>query len=364
MRTWKRFKPSRAQLLSGALILSAAMLAYAVPNVFTAGTTVSAAQMNANFADVEARIAALEARLASVSNVTVNGQPTVRFSGVNVQVVNGMNATNTANGTGNLIVGYDEADTSGATRCTIGTNPTTGTIVVDGPTCTAAGGDFTGVGFKTGSHYVVLGSENNYSRWGGLLAGFQNTGNYDYAVVSGGSNNIASGLYAGVSGGYDNWASGPQASVSGGGRNRAPGAQASVSGGYGLIASGSYASAHGGINNTASGAYASITGGFANTASGTYASVSGGNGNTASGPQSSVSGGNLNVASGTVASVSGGASNTASGVSASVSGGNGNTASGGSNSVSGGSGCNFGAAVGNKWVVGTPAGGCSATLGN
>ncbi len=53
MRILNRFKLSRAQLVSGALILSAAMLAYAVPNVFTAGTPISAAQMNANFVALE-----------------------------------------------------------------------------------------------------------------------------------------------------------------------------------------------------------------------------------------------------------------------------------------------------------------------
>lgn len=53
MRILKSFKPSRAQLVSGSLILSAAMLAYAVPNVFTAGTPISAAQMNANFVALE-----------------------------------------------------------------------------------------------------------------------------------------------------------------------------------------------------------------------------------------------------------------------------------------------------------------------
>ena len=44
----------------------------------------------------------------------------MRFTGVNVQVVNGAGSTATANGTGNLIVGYDETDTSLASRCTLG----------------------------------------------------------------------------------------------------------------------------------------------------------------------------------------------------------------------------------------------------
>lgn len=66
----ERFKPSRAQFLSGALIFSAAMLAFAaVPNVFTSGTTISSTAVNANFSVQEARIVALEAKLPSVTSV-------------------------------------------------------------------------------------------------------------------------------------------------------------------------------------------------------------------------------------------------------------------------------------------------------
>ena len=62
LETLKRLKPSRAQLIGGSLILSAGMLALAaVPNTFTSGTTISAAQMNANFADADTRITTLEA---------------------------------------------------------------------------------------------------------------------------------------------------------------------------------------------------------------------------------------------------------------------------------------------------------------
>src|SRR5580658_5126953 len=38
----------------------------------------------------------------------IDGKPTVQFSGVNVQVVNGEGKTNLVNGEGNLMVGYDE----------------------------------------------------------------------------------------------------------------------------------------------------------------------------------------------------------------------------------------------------------------
>jgi len=300
-----RFIPSQAQVVSAALIFSGALVAYAVPNVFTAGSTLSAAQMNANFDALEASIAtlqgqlttaqtnitALQAKLAHVTAVTVNGYPTVRFSGVNVQVVNGQGTTATANGTGNLIVGYNENYTSNVGRCTVGTNPSSGANVNNPADCTTAGGSWSTTGFKTGSHYLVLGSENNYSRWGGIIAGFQNFSNYDFASVSGGSLNTASGQFASVSGGRDNTAGGHSASVSGGYTNVARANYASVSGGSLNFAIAESASVSGGTNNSASGLNASITGGSANGASGSYASVHGGYNNAANASYSGVSGG-------------------------------------------------------------------------
>lgn len=331
--------------------------------VFAAGTRAVAAEVNGNFDalkgavnDNDARIAALEAlvqslqatvetqastigeletKLAHVSMVTHNGQPTMRFSGINVQIVNGLGVTDSVNGTGNLIVGYDEADESSIFRCTIGWNDVTQAPVMDQTTCAEAGGTWTNAGFKDGSHYIVAGTQNNYSRFGGVVLGYGNTGNYDYANVTAGYQNIASGPSAAVSGGYRNTASGRFASVSGGGSGAATNTWASVSGGSSGVASGTYASVSGGSRNIASGNSASVSGGMQNEASSDDASVSGGSGN---------------IASGSVSSVSGGRDNTARGV---------------FSSVSGGYGCiqepsNY------KWSVGqaNSTGGCHATLGN
>ncbi len=298
LKSLNRCKPSRAQLVAGALILSAGALAYAVPNVFTSGTTISASQMNANFAALESQIATLQSQVSNLVAInqylslqTVNGQPTVRFTGVNVQVVNGQGSTATANGTGNLIVGYDEAYSWGQYRCTLGRNPLTGAVVIDQATCTNAGGTWTNTGFKTGSHYFITGSGNNYSRWGGVVFGAQNTSNFDFASVSGGTGNTASGAGASVSGGEFNNASGTNASVSGGYFNTANGLSANVNGGGNNTASGSFASVSGGAYNIASGGSANVSGGYSNTTSGNSASVSGGSHNTASGTYAHVSGG-------------------------------------------------------------------------
>jgi hypothetical protein len=221
----------------------------------------------------QAKIDALEIKTASMSVETVDGQPTVRFSNVNVQVVDGSGDTDGAvNGRGNLIVGYNE--NSSDTR--------------------------------TGSHNLIVGDRHSYTSFGGVVFG---------------SNNTISGTYASVTGGVGNTASGGSASVSGGNGNTASGGYASVSGGAANTASGSTASVSGGGNNTASGSSASVSGGFSNLSSSGSASVSGGVGNTASGGSASVSGGVGNTASGGSASVSGGDRNTASGFDDTVAGG-------------------------------------------
>jgi hypothetical protein len=153
-------------------------------------------------------------------------------TGVNVHIVNGLNNTETKNGRGNLIIGYN-----------------------------ATGNDHGNGDVRTGSHNLILGGQNNYSSYGGFVAGYDN---------------VISNRYASVSGGYYNRASGNQASISGGQSNTASGNQASVSGGVGNIASGALSSVSGGDGNTAIGDTASVSGGLYNMASGDYATVSGG----------------------------------------------------------------------------------------
>lgn len=171
--------------------------------------------LRAQIAELKQTVAAQQALLNGVSRETVDGNKTLRFSGMNVQVVNGTGTTDgEPNKLGNLIVGYN-------------------------------GQPFTPVS-RTGSHYLVIGDRHQWTRYGGILAGFQNT---------------ASGAWASVSGGIFNTAGGNTASVSGGFGNTASGNTASVSGGYENTASGSWSSVSGGVVNTASGARSSILGG-------------------------------------------------------------------------------------------------------
>jgi hypothetical protein len=220
------------------------------------------AEVDALLAAYDSRITALEDKLASVS--TENGGQDFVFTGVNVHVRSGSGSTyGTINGLGNLIVGYNEARTTGSD--------------------------------KTGSHNLVVGRNHNYTSYGGLVAGYSNSVSGTYASVSGGNNNIASGDQSSVSGGYTNTAGGEISFVSSGQNNEASGSRSSVSGGRDNVASGDYSSVSGGINNTASRGYSSVSGGQDNTANGGYSSVSGGRNNVASGDYASVLGGGGSV---------------------------------------------------------------------
>jgi trimeric autotransporter adhesin len=190
------------------------------------------------------RVAALETLLKPFSR---KGNEVV-ITGANLRIVNGLGATDTTNGLGNLIVGYNEPRQDPSIPPDV----------------------------RTGSHNVVVGIGNNFSRFGGLVVGGSNEISGEFAAVLAGIFNTASGVGSSVSGGNTNTASAFSASVSGGGQN------------------------------VASGQLSSVSGGSANTASEFFASVSGGEQNLASGNSSSVSGGRRNIASSRDASVSGG----------------------------------------------------------
>jgi hypothetical protein len=60
----------------------------------------------------------------------IDGRPTIRITGANVQIIDGSGTTSTVNGTGNVILSYDE-------------NP----------------------GKQTGSHNLILGEKNAYTSY-------------------------------------------------------------------------------------------------------------------------------------------------------------------------------------------------------
>jgi len=226
--------------------------------------------IESRFTALEARVQELETLLAGVSREVGSDTKvdTLVFSGLNVQIVNGMGDTQKTNGSGNLIIGYNELRGDGSDD-------------------------------RNGSHMLIVGIRNNYTRqsYGGIAAGYSNETAGPYAAVAGGSNNLASGWAAAVVGGNLNLAVGNYAVVNGGNSNAADGDYSTINGGNLNVANGFYALVSGGIGNTASGFGAAVSGGNLNTASWYYSSVSGGNMNKASGYAASVSGGNAKKAS-------------------------------------------------------------------
>jgi hypothetical protein len=137
-------------------------------------------------------VSALETKTPFLSTGTDgNNKPALFITGANVYIQDGTGSTDSTSGLGNLIVGYNALRDSNNAR--------------------------------TGAHNLILGDKNNYTSYGGLVAGLGNTISDIYALVSGGQGNTASGSYASVSGGNANVASGFIASVSGGYKRSATG---------------------------------------------------------------------------------------------------------------------------------------------
>jgi hypothetical protein len=281
----------------------------------------------------------------------IDKKPTIQFSGANLQVIDGSGSETTVNGTGNLILGYDEKAKT-----------------------------------QTGSHNLLVGGvENSYSSYGGILGGaHNNTINGPYASVLGGAENTATGSSSAITGGHSNKTSASYSTinggcgnftgsgtfavsstcttayandfttVNGGAGNQAEAENSSVSGGAFNLANGLYTSITGGCSNLAgtgtvtvnadctnttefAGDFGAVTGGAGNHTTGIDAAITGGESNAGSGPLSAISGGLGNTNSGTWSSISGGEAGTASGGDASaISGGYDNKAAGDDSSISGG----------------------------
>jgi hypothetical protein len=221
---------------------------------------------------LQSRIDAQDNTIAGLNNIVAGQSEKLKFvtvdgtemyiTGANVNIRNGSGTTSGStapyssipNGLGNLIIGYNE---NGIPRCGIGCPPQP-----QRP--------------RTGSHNLVLGTDNGYTAFGGIVVGFANSITSPYATITGGAYSTASGIASTVSGGEMN-----MATVEG----------AAVSGGLGGIAGGRWASVTGGSANTASAESASVCGGSANTASGLFSTVTGGTGNKVTAQSSSISGG-------------------------------------------------------------------------
>ncbi len=150
--------------------------------------------------NIETRVTALEAQNVALMDLLAGASridDTLVLEGMNLQIVNGLGATDgdqgsgpQVNGLGNLIVDYDENSSNSE---------------------------------KSGSDSLVVGTMHSHSSYGGLLGGRHNTVSGPYATVSGGIFNIAHSNGSRVSGGSWNTASGEWSSISGGDFNIASG---------------------------------------------------------------------------------------------------------------------------------------------
>jgi hypothetical protein len=183
---------------------------------------------------------------------------TIRITGANVQLVNGLGATNgnptlplsidgletETNGLGNLIVGYAE--------------PPKGSFD------------------RTGSHSIVLGVTGSHSSFGGIVSGAGNRLEAPHASAIGGSGNQASGDYSVILSGALNEARGAHSAMLGGDFNLGSGDFATVLGGSRSLAFGRSATATGGYKSFALGDGSSVSGGSLNRAEGAFSTISGG----------------------------------------------------------------------------------------
>jgi hypothetical protein len=178
----------------------------------------------------ETKLAALDAGLmgvqAKTAPISVAGNDFI-VSGKNVFIQDGSGVTHSDTGLGNLTVGYNALRTG---YWDVGNE-------------------------RTGTHNLILGDKNNYTSYGGLVAGYGNAIQAQGATVTGGAFNTANGQSSSVNGGNSNTASGFCSSVTGGAIN---------------TASNQFTSVTGGQYNTASGYASSVSGGWAVTANGGY----------------------------------------------------------------------------------------------
>jgi hypothetical protein len=121
------------------------------------------------------------AKHVTVDPNPINGVkgPHVIFTGVNLHVRSGSGATGdhgTPTGLGNLIVGYNEGPHP---------DPTSG---------------------RTGSHNIVGGTLNAFTSSAGLVMGYQNWVQGEYATILGGRSNLALGRASAILGGPVNYA--------------------------------------------------------------------------------------------------------------------------------------------------------------
>lgn len=203
-------------------------------------------------------------------------------------------------------------------------------VASDLGSCTISGGGRTGFENIIGGSVVNV----NTSTSNAVATGT----NANYSVITGGYDNVASGL-ASVISGFHNYTTTAttHGTISGGSIQKIEAGDYNTIGGgqSNAITMGDFCTIAGGgshVINLPSGEDGStISGGFDHTITARYATIGGGNQNTVSGVGGTASGGRFNTASGTDSTVIGGNTNTAGGDLSAVAGGNSNVITGTTN---------------------------------
>ena len=144
---------------------------------------------------------------------------TVTFTGVNVQIRNGTGSTaGDGDGTGNLIVGWNEADDNDA---------------------------------RTGSHNVIVGSNHAWEGHSGVAVGMDHALLSDGGASIGGEANTVAAMGSVLIGGQDNHSTGPGAVAIGGTENQMVGELSVTVGGFGNTTQGAFSMVMGGEELTA-----------------------------------------------------------------------------------------------------------------
>ena len=144
---------------------------------------------------MQAVIAAQQAYIGMLQQHLSIADGLVLIEGANLQVVSGTGQTHgEIHGKGNVIVGYNE--------------------------------DFANV--KTGSHNLVIGSYHNYSSFGGLVAGYENSIWGEFCTVTGGVFNTATDINCTILGGKNTLARGNMTTIVGGSGNESSGNESSI----------------------------------------------------------------------------------------------------------------------------------------
>lgn len=157
------------------------------------GQTPDISALQATIATLQDQVAVLQANaIPGLSEVITYDESirTIIISKANLQIVNGTGITNgKPNGLGNILVGYNEIDNAGpAPYCSDGLYETE-------LGCKNAG-EVWEPNQHTGSHNIVMGMMNGYTRYGGIVTGFHNVINAPLGSVTGGDITLRRGRRA------------------------------------------------------------------------------------------------------------------------------------------------------------------------